>query len=94
MKLKDIAKYDFKIYIAVVVVILFLLCLLSYLMAPTTDVITLSSFNPMEIIDGTAFALSFGLGVPFVLSYLIIVMALIGLWLCLAWLIREILKRI
>lgn len=94
MKLKNATKYDFKIYVAATVVILFLLCFLSYLMAPTTDAITLGSFNPVEIIDGTAFALSFGFGVPFVLSCLIIVMILIGLWFCLTWLIREILKRI
>lgn len=90
MILKNITKHDIKIYIAAVVIIIFLLCFLSYLMAPTTDVFTLSSFNPIEIIDGTAFALGFGIGIPFVCSYLIIAMVLIGLWFCLTRLIRKI----
>ena len=94
MKHKNITKYDLKIYITAAVIMLFILCLLSYLIAPTHDVITLSSFNPIAIIDGTAFALSFGGGASVVLSYLIILVVLIGLWLCLTRLIRKILKKI
>lgn len=94
MKQKNITKYDLKIYITGVVIILFMLCLLSYFIAPTTDVITLSSFNPIAIIDGMAFALSFGGGVSVVLSYLIILVVLGGLWFCLTRLIRKISKKI
>ena len=93
MKLQNITKYDLKIYIVAIVIILFTLCLLNYLMAPTVDVITLSSFNPIEIIDGSAFALSFGGGVPIILSYLIISAVLIGLCFCLTQLIRKISKK-
>lgn len=93
MKQKNITKYDLKIYITAVVIILFMLCLLSYFMAPATDVITFSSFNPIAIIDGTAFALSFGCGVPAVLSYLIIGVVLAGLWFCLTRVIRKISKK-
>lgn len=92
MKRDNMSRHNFKILLVAGVVLLLLLCLLSFIMAPATDTLEISSFNPIEIINGGAFMLGFGFGCPIILSYLLIVLILAGLWFCLFWLIRQVVR--
>lgn len=69
-----------------------LLCGLNYLVEPTHDTFMWSSFNPLYLVNGLAFFLSFGLGSPILLSYLFIFILLGGIWLLLYSLVRAIVR--
>lgn len=69
-----------------------LLCGLNYLVEPTHDTFVWSSFNPLYLLSGVAFFLSFGLGSPILLSYLFIFILLGGIWLLLYSLVRAIVR--
>ncbi|MGL4332977.1 MAG: hypothetical protein ACRCZQ_01465 [Bacteroidales bacterium] len=71
-------------------IILMLLCILSYISAPSTATFELSSLNPASILAGISFLFSFGFGFPVYISIGIVLLLLIAAILLLAKLIQKI----
>lgn len=61
-------------------IVLALISLLSYGMAPQSDGFQWAFLNPMEAIENIMFLLSFGLGFPVWLSITLIVFVILLLW--------------
>lgn len=93
MGMHSLSAYRLKTSLAATVLFLGILCLLSYLMAPAVDRLTLSLFNPMEVVHGMAFFMGFGLGFSSFFSYLLVAILLIAFWFFLFGLIRNIWKE-
>lgn len=72
------------------VILLILLCVLSYISAPATESFDLSSLNPVSILAGISFLFSFGFGFPVYVSIGIVILLLIAAILLLAKLIQKI----
>ena len=69
----NIAKFNLKTCAVSAIALILLFSVLSYLMAPETEVFEWSSLNPLEFVEGFVFTLSFGLGLPVWLSAAILV---------------------
>ncbi|MEG0949377.1 MAG: hypothetical protein RR212_04735 [Bacteroidales bacterium] len=61
-------------------VVLCLVSLLSYGMAPQSDSFHWALLNPMEAISSIMFLLSFGLGFPIGLSIAVIIVIIVAVW--------------
>lgn len=68
-----------RVFLALLIVLI-LTSLLSYGMAPENNSFHWSMFNPMEAIEGFLFMLSFGMGLPLWLSFVIVVLLIVLLW--------------
>lgn len=77
-------------------IILSLLCSLgalsaaSYATGPTTETFNWNSLNPFDFFSGTAFTLSFGFGVPIILSVIICFALFCLMW----WLFYKVIRFI
>lgn len=67
-------------------------CLLSYLIAPQSDGFLWSSINPLEFLEGVAFALGFGLGFPVWLSVIVIGLVSFLWFIVFLWIVRKVVK--
>lgn len=82
-------KYNLKTAALATVALVLVLCAFSYMLNPGFG---WGSINPVDGLDGTAFALSFGLGFPVWLSFGTIAVVLMAVWFGLLCLVRKIIK--
>lgn len=67
-KVKSITRHKISVSAISVFVLILQFCLLTFLSTPETDSFDFSSINPLSIIKGFIFPLSFGFGFPIWLS--------------------------
>lgn len=75
-----------------VALLLMLISFLAYQSAPQGEGLTWAMVNPLNFINGFAFLLSFGLGFPIWLSYLTVLLFVVGVVLLIRAIINRILK--
>lgn len=68
-----------------------LFCALSYLIAPDNERF-LSSINPLRFLEGTIFALGFGLGAPVWLSLIVVGVVSLSLLIVFLWIVRKVIR--
>lgn len=90
--MNNITKYNLKTFAISAVGLILLFCVLSYVMAPETEGFEFSSINPVGFIEGTIFALGFGLGVPVWISVPVMGIVCFCVWLGFLWIARKIVK--
>lgn len=85
----NITRYNLKTILVPALLVVLLLIVLGYAVAPATATFDWNSLNPVEAVDTLAFALSFGVGLPDILAVSLIVLLLFLLWGILFWLVRR-----
>ncbi|CDN31791.1 hypothetical protein BN938_1711 [Mucinivorans hirudinis] len=90
--MNNITKYNLKTIAISVTGLILLFCVLSFLIAPQSDVFQLESINPLGILEGTAFALSWGLGFPIWISIITIFTISFFIFMVFLWIARRVIK--
>lgn len=72
--------------------LILLFCVLSYLIASQSESFQLESINPLGILEGTIFALGFGLGFPVWLSILAIAIISFLIFMGFLWIARKFIR--
>ena len=85
----NITRYNLKTILVPALLVVLLLIVLGYAVAPATATFDWNSLNPVVAVGTLAFALSFGVGLPDILAVSLIVLLLFLLWGILFWLVRR-----
>lgn len=85
----NITRYNLKTILVPALLVVLLLIVLGYAVAPATATFDWNSLNPVEAVGTLAFALGFGVGLPDILAVSLIVLLLFLLWGILFWLVRR-----
>lgn len=90
--MNNITKYNLKTFAISAIGLILLFCVLTYISAPKTDGFEFISINPLGFLEGSVFALGFGLGFPLWLSVIVISIVSFFIFMMFLWITRKVIK--